>query len=218
MRTDGVQMAPEAVDAVRDTVAAIYGKDMVPVMPRCARLPRARVTLPAAAALERRPPSDPPSAMRSIRMLWFRQPPKGRHAPAHPHAPSRASGTEPCALGGGPTGPACRVYKSRIKNSQEAHEAIRPTKPELQPDRLPASLEPDQRRLYQLIWARAVASQMADAIVQQVRGARACVRRQVPAGRAGRAQRGTVGRVVAALAVRPRLSCCVFVRCQRTSV
>jgi DNA topoisomerase IA len=36
----------------------------------------------------------------------------------------------------------CRVYKSRAKNAQEAHEAIRPTRAELDPDSLPPGLDP----------------------------------------------------------------------------
>lgn len=60
------------------------------------------------------------------------------------------------------------VYKSKVKNAQEAHEAIRPTKPGLHPDALPASLDDDSKRLYRLIWQRSVACQMANATIQQV--------------------------------------------------
>ena len=52
-----------------------------------------------------------------------------------------------------------RVYTGRVKNAQEAHEAIRPTHAE----REHAGFAPDQKRLYDLIWRRAVASQMPDA-------------------------------------------------------
>jgi DNA topoisomerase-1 len=56
-----------------------------------------------------------------------------------------------------------RFYKSKAKNAQEAHEAIRPTDPALLPDDIARRLNEDQRRLYDLIWKRAVASQMAAA-------------------------------------------------------
>ncbi|KAG2448893.1 hypothetical protein HYH02_006241 [Chlamydomonas schloesseri] len=60
--------------------------------------------------------------------------------------------------------PQPRQYKSRAKNAQEAHEAIRPTRPAaVTPTSLPAGLEPDQAALYELIWRRAVASQMTSA-------------------------------------------------------
>ena len=59
-----------------------------------------------------------------------------------------------------------RVYRTKAKNAQEAHEAIRPTDFSRLPSQLGA-LEPDQRRLYELIWKRAVASQMASARLQQ---------------------------------------------------
>ncbi|MBK0401246.1 type I DNA topoisomerase [Limibaculum sp. M0105] len=84
MRTDGVDMAPEAVSAARATIASRYGD---------------------------------------------------RYLPAKP-----------------------RIYKSKAKNAQEAHECIRPTVM----DRAPGDirLDRDQARLYELIWQRAVASQM----------------------------------------------------------
>jgi DNA topoisomerase-1 len=60
-----------------------------------------------------------------------------------------------------------RVYTSRAKNAQEAHEAIRPTDVERSPEAMRARLDPDQWKLYQLIWKRAVASQMASAELDQ---------------------------------------------------
>ena len=60
-----------------------------------------------------------------------------------------------------------RVYKTRSRNAQEAHEAIRPTSVVNTPERVAQYLEADQLRLYELIWKRMVASQMADAIVDQ---------------------------------------------------
>ncbi len=50
-------------------------------------------------------------------------------------------------------------YKTKSKNAQEAHEAIRPT----HVDQLSAGINEDQKRLYQLIWERVVSSQMSDA-------------------------------------------------------
>ena len=61
-----------------------------------------------------------------------------------------------------------RVYRSPAKNAQEAHEAIRPTDILRKPADVAADLDRDQRRLYELIWKRAVASQMASALLEQV--------------------------------------------------
>jgi len=55
-----------------------------------------------------------------------------------------------------------RFYKSK-SNAQDAHEAIRPSMPELSPDRVKSSLTLDQYKLYKLIWERFIASQMANA-------------------------------------------------------
>jgi len=94
MRTDGVQMAREAVAAIRDHVKAAHGADYLPAAPR--------------------------------------------------------------------------EYQSKIKNAQEAHEAIRPTDVARTPAEVARYLSPDQRRLYELVWKRAVASQMASAELDQV--------------------------------------------------
>src|SRR6201995_1670932 len=94
MRTDGVQMAREAVAAIREHVGSSYGSNYLPAAPR--------------------------------------------------------------------------EYQSRIKNAQEAHEAIRPTDVARTPDSVAPFLSPDQRRLYELIWKRAVASQMQSAELDQV--------------------------------------------------
>jgi DNA topoisomerase I len=94
MRTDGVQMAREAVAAIRDHVAASYGGNYLPSSPR--------------------------------------------------------------------------EYQSKIKNAQEAHEAIRPTDVGHTPESIARFLSADQRRLYELIWKRAVASQMQSAELDQV--------------------------------------------------
>ena len=64
--------------------------------------------------------------------------------------------------------PEPRVYRSAAKNAQEAHEAIRPTDIARQPGDVARHLDNDQRRLYELIWKRTVASQMASALLDQV--------------------------------------------------
>ncbi len=94
MRTDGVQMAREAIGAIREHVGAIYGTDYLPAAPR--------------------------------------------------------------------------EYTSKAKNAQEAHEAIRPTDVSRTPDSVARYLSPEQRRLYELVWKRAVASQMQSAELDQV--------------------------------------------------
>jgi DNA topoisomerase-1 len=58
-----------------------------------------------------------------------------------------------------------RIYKTKAKNAQEAHEAIRPTSLARHPDSL--RLEPDQQRLYELIWKRMMASQMESAKIER---------------------------------------------------
>ena len=58
-----------------------------------------------------------------------------------------------------------RVYKSKAKNAQEAHEAVRPTSLARHPDQMKGSLDQDELRLYRLIWERTIASQMADALL-----------------------------------------------------
>ena len=61
-----------------------------------------------------------------------------------------------------------RHYKSKAKNAQEAHEAVRPTDLGRTPDAVARALDSDHLRLYELIWKRALASQMSNAVVDQV--------------------------------------------------
>jgi DNA topoisomerase-1 len=61
-----------------------------------------------------------------------------------------------------------RAYKTKSKNAQEAHEAIRPTSASVTPERLEGKIEADQYKLYSLIWKRAVASQMEQAVYDTV--------------------------------------------------
>ena len=94
MRTDGIQMAGEAVASIREHVKDTYGTNYIPAAPR--------------------------------------------------------------------------EYVSKVKNAQEAHEAIRPTEVGRTPDSVIHGLNNEQRRLYELIWKRAVASQMQSAELDQV--------------------------------------------------
>ncbi|MBO7472621.1 MAG: type I DNA topoisomerase [Ruminococcus sp.] len=63
--------------------------------------------------------------------------------------------------------PEPRSFKTK-SNAQDAHEAIRPSTPELTPERVKSSLSVDQYKLYKLIWERFIASQMANALLDTV--------------------------------------------------
>lgn len=63
-----------------------------------------------------------------------------------------------------------RTYKKKVRGAQEAHEAIRPTSFNRLPDELKPHLSPEQYKVYRLIWQRALASQMTEAVYRQ-RGA-----------------------------------------------
>ena len=93
MRTDGVDIAPEAIASARRVIETDYGRDYVPPSPR--------------------------------------------------------------------------QYVSKQKNAQEAHEAIRPTDLAARPKEIRRMLEPDQARLYELIWLRTIASQMESAELER---------------------------------------------------
>ena len=60
------------------------------------------------------------------------------------------------------------MYQSKSKNAQEAHEAIRPTSALRTPESVARYLDPDQAKLYELVWKRTVASQMAPALLNTV--------------------------------------------------
>jgi DNA topoisomerase-1 len=62
-----------------------------------------------------------------------------------------------------------RYYKTKSKSAQEAHEAIRPTDPMKNPDELMPILEPNQYKLYRLIWNRMIACQMQSAKLSSVK-------------------------------------------------
>ena len=61
-----------------------------------------------------------------------------------------------------------RIYKSKAKNAQEAHECIRPTNINLTSQSINKYLSTEEFKLYEIIWQRAVSSQMASAIINQV--------------------------------------------------
>lgn len=61
-----------------------------------------------------------------------------------------------------------RIFKTKSKNAQEAHEAIRPTSAAITPEQLEGKIDADQLKLYSLIWKRAVASQMEPAVYDTV--------------------------------------------------
>jgi len=61
-----------------------------------------------------------------------------------------------------------RIYRTKAKNAQEAHEAVRPTDLFRRPAEVKAYLDDDQFRLYELIWKRTLASEMESAIFDQV--------------------------------------------------
>src|SRR6202140_1966216 len=93
MRTDGIDLAPEAITDIRSMIGKNYGKEYVPGSPR--------------------------------------------------------------------------TYQNKSKNAQEAHEAVRPTDPHRTPDQVAKFVDRDQARLYELIWNRAVASQMESAELER---------------------------------------------------
>lgn len=64
--------------------------------------------------------------------------------------------------------PSPRIYKNKVKNAQEAHEAIRPTNINRTPEKVAAFLDKDHLRLYELVWKRALACQMASALLDKV--------------------------------------------------
>jgi DNA topoisomerase-1 len=61
-----------------------------------------------------------------------------------------------------------RVFKSKVKNAQEGHEAIRPTDLSRRPEDIASFLDPEQKKLYELIWKRTIACQMESAVLDQV--------------------------------------------------
>ena len=64
--------------------------------------------------------------------------------------------------------PEARIFKTKAKNAQEAHEAIRPTAIGREPKAIKTALSPEQAKLYELIWKRTLACQMAQALIDTV--------------------------------------------------
>ena len=64
--------------------------------------------------------------------------------------------------------PEARIYKSKAKNAQEAHECIRPTNFYVTPKKIKNLLSSDEYKLYEIIWQRSLSSQMSNAIINQV--------------------------------------------------
>ncbi len=62
-----------------------------------------------------------------------------------------------------------RVFKTKSKSAQEAHEAIRPTEASRTPESIKAGLDPREFRLYELIWRRFLASQLPDASLENTK-------------------------------------------------
>src|SRR5262249_50090960 len=60
-----------------------------------------------------------------------------------------------------------RAYKSSARNAQEAHEAIRPTDVTRRPEHVAQYLDADEKRVYELIWKRTIASMMESATLEQ---------------------------------------------------
>jgi len=60
-----------------------------------------------------------------------------------------------------------KIYKTK-KSAQDAHEAIRPTYPDITPESIKGSVTPDQYKIYKIIWDRFIASQMSDAVYDTV--------------------------------------------------
>ena len=126
-----------------------------------ARLQRAAHHAPRAAAVRRR--RHRRGQRRPDHLHAYRLGVAGRRGGAARSARSIAQLYGPEALAEEP-----RVYKTKSKNAQEAHEAIRPTSAAIVPADIERNLEADQFKLYALIWKRAVACQMAHALFDTV--------------------------------------------------
>ena len=158
-RTDGPHdrsqaAPPQSGPAVHDLDAAAGSRAQ-------ARLLRAADHAPRAAALRRR--GHRRRRRRPDHLHAYRLGVAGRRGrdrdPRHHRAGSTAS--EGLAE-------EIRVFKTKSKNAQEAHEAIRPTSAAITPADIEGKIDADQFKLYALIWKRAVACQMAHAVFDTV--------------------------------------------------
>ena len=141
--------------------AAVHDLDAAAGSGAQARLRRAAHDAPRAAAVRRR------------RLRRRRSRPHHLHAHGLVEPRERSDAGDPPGHRRELTAPeslpeAPRVYKTKSKNAQEAHEAIRPTSAAITPERLEGKIDPDQFKLYSLIWKRAVASQMEPAVYDTV--------------------------------------------------
>ncbi len=97
-----------------------------------------------------------------------------------------------------------RRYQTKAKNAQEAHEAIRPTDINRRPRDVSRYLEPEQAKLYELIWMRAIASQMESADIERTTVDISGQGRPAPARTARDRLSDQVRRFPAGLSRRPR--------------
>lgn len=185
MRTDGLQISEEALVQVRDAVAANFGPDYVPKAARiykyAASCRLCGLHLPASFPLTRglqlfqslRPRVKAIAMRLSSFYAWdayqgCTASPSGKmQQPWFSEPVGRSVSQTPMTL-------ELLNCRSKAKNAQEAHEAVRPTRPALLPAAQAARLAPRSplARLYELIWRRTAASQMADARIMQARVAR----------------------------------------------
>ncbi|QQG42570.1 MAG: type I DNA topoisomerase [Candidatus Giovannonibacteria bacterium] len=82
---------------------------------------------------------------------------------------SEAAGWIKENLGGKYLLPKPRIFKTKSKSAQEAHEAIRPTDPSRRPEDLKKSTDPREARLYELIWRRFISSQLPSAVLENTK-------------------------------------------------
>lgn len=100
-------------------------------------------------------------------------------------------------FGAGAVASSVRQYRSKVKNAQEAHEAIRPAGDTWKtPEQVARELSSDEARLYELIWKRTVASQMADAVGRTISVRLEAPLAQAAEGTAGRFEGGTIAQLV----------------------
>ena len=148
-RPQGRDADPEALagGAVHDVHAPAGGEPPARLQPEADDVGRpapVRGRRDAATARSGSSPTCGPTRPRSPAWRWARRARSSASATATPY-----------------TMPKGRVYKTKSKGAQEAHESIRPTSFRRDPDSLAGHLKSDELRLYRLIWQRALASQMA---------------------------------------------------------
>lgn len=187
IRTDAVNIEKDALLQIRDAAGALFGSDHLSSEPRTYKCI-------STSALEYLSPSSGSLHSPSIAKRLFLEPsrpmthrlahsllgpdglpvrPSPRNTdssclPSRRHIASRVGSTAWVSVAGNLQGRCLVLCRSKAKNAQEAHEAIRPTDPLRRPEQLPASVDPQARQLYNLIWRRTLACQMADSKTRQV--------------------------------------------------